>query len=85
MAKLYSFKLRLLVYKINYKATIHLIVPLENVKILNMPQAIKRPRIWGFSSSCVGHRKKKKETTAEETGQLNPRQSKSTGYKVAAA
>ena len=60
MAKLYSFKLRLLVYKINYKATIHLIVPLENVKILNMPQAIKRPRKWGFSSSSVGHRKKKK-------------------------
>ena len=56
MAKLYSFKLRLLVYKINYKATIHLIVPLENVKILNMPQAIKRPRKRGFSSSSVGHR-----------------------------
>lgn len=47
MAKLYSFKLRLLVYKINYKAMIHLIVPLENVKILKMPQAIKRPRKLG--------------------------------------
>ena len=62
MAKLYSFKLTLLVYEINYKAVTHLTVPLENVKILKMLQAIKRPREQGVLAppQCWTQKKKKR-------------------------